>query len=288
MTTLGPYTLLHRIGAGGMGEVWIARRNALGGAAKLFALKTVLPEKASDAESRRQFLDEARLSMLMSNSNIVQVFDVAETTGGVCYMAMEYVEGIDLARLNEELRLRKEFLSHSVIAYIVGEILKALVYAHDLSIEGIRRSIIHRDISPQNVMLSISGEVKVMDFGIARLSSDETTGNFIRGKLRYMPPEQFKKGVRAPTIDLFAVGAILHELLDGQRFRSGNYEEAELLGMLHEWVCSTVDVPARAGAHGVRSIAQGAARAVRQAAHRERSGCPSATHSVAGRSGRQV
>jgi hypothetical protein len=80
-------------------------------------------------------------------------------------------------------------------------------------------------------MLSVSGEVKVMDFGIARLSSEETSGMFVKGKIRYMPPEQFERGVRAPTLDLFAVGAILHELLDGRRFRSGDYEQAELLGM---------------------------------------------------------
>lgn len=231
MTTLGPYTLLRRLGAGGMGEVWIARRPALGGAAKLVAIKTVLPDKASNPESRRMFLDEARLSMLMSNSNIVQVFDADETADGTCYMAMEYVEGIDLARLTESLRIRGELLSHSAIAYIIGEILKALAYAHDLNVEGIRHTIVHRDISPQNVMISVSGEIKVMDFGIARLSSEETSGTFIRGKLRYMPPEQFTKGVRAPTLDLFAVGALLHELLDGQRFRGGDFEEPELIGM---------------------------------------------------------
>ncbi|MCA9687856.1 MAG: protein kinase, partial [Myxococcales bacterium] len=92
--SLGPYTLLRRIGVGGMGEVWIARREAIGGAAKLVALKTVLPEKASNAESRSMFLDEARLAMLMTNSNIVQVFDVDETEDNICYMAMEYVEGL--------------------------------------------------------------------------------------------------------------------------------------------------------------------------------------------------
>ena len=231
MTSLGPYSLLRRIGTGGMGEVWIARRAALGGAAKLVAIKTVLPDKARNPASRRMFLDEARLSMLMSNSNIVQVFDVAETSDGVCYMAMEYVDGIDLALLCEYLNDANEQMSHSVIAYIIGEILKALSYAHSLPVEGIHRAIVHRDISPQNVMLSVSGEVKVMDFGIARLSSEETSGMFVKGKIRYMPPEQFQKGVRAPTLDLFAVGAILHELLDGKRFRSGEIEQSELLGM---------------------------------------------------------
>ncbi|MCA9683162.1 MAG: serine/threonine protein kinase, partial [Myxococcales bacterium] len=229
--TLGPYTLLRRVGSGGMGEVWIARREAIGGAAKLVALKTVLPEKAGNAESRRMFLDEARLAMLMSNSNIVQVFDVGETRDGICYMAMEYVEGLDLAKLTEALRIRGEKLSHPVIGYIISEVLKALAYAHDHSIEGARQTVVHRDISPQNVMLSVSGEVKVTDFGIARLASEETSGSFVRGKFRYMPPEQFERGLRTPTLDLFAVGALLHELLDGKRFRGSEVEETEMIGM---------------------------------------------------------
>lgn len=249
MPTLGPYTLLRRIGAGGMGEVWIARKTTLGGAAKLVAIKTVLPDKAQNPESRRMFLDEARLSMLMSNSNIVQVFDADEAADGTCYMAMEYVEGIDLARLTEQLRTTGELLSHSAIAYIVGEVLKALAYAHELTIDGIRRTIIHRDISPHNVMLSSAGEVKVMDFGIARLSSEETSGTFVKGKLRYMPPEQFEKSGRAPSLDLFAVGAILHELLDGQRFRGNGLDEAQLVGMcvrgvVPELSCAPERVPA--------------------------------------------
>ncbi|MCA9699471.1 MAG: protein kinase, partial [Myxococcales bacterium] len=229
--SLGPYTLLRRIGVGGMGEVWIARREAIGGAAKLVALKTVLPEKASNAESRSMFLDEARLAMLMTNSNIVQVFDVDETEDNICYMAMEYVEGLDLAKLTEALSLRGEQLSVPAIAHIIGEVFKALAYAHDHNIEGVQRTVVHRDISPQNVMISISGEVKVTDFGIARLASEETSGSFVRGKFRYMPPEQFQRGVRAPTLDLFAVGALLHELLDGKRFRGGDLEETELIGM---------------------------------------------------------
>ncbi len=238
MTNFGPYTSIRRLGVGGMGEVWIARRISLGGAEKLVAIKTLLPEKARDPNARRMFLDEARLSMLMSNSNIVQVFDAEETSDGTCYMAMELVKGIDLAKLTEQLQASGESLSHSVVAYIIGEILRALIYAHDLDHEGTRRTIVHRDISPHNVMLSVSGEVKLMDFGIARLASEETSGMFVRGKIRYMPPEQLEGESREPTIDLFAVGAILHELLDGKRFRSVTIEETRLIGM-----CARGEVP---------------------------------------------
>ncbi|MFV8751446.1 protein kinase domain-containing protein [Nannocystaceae bacterium ST9] len=235
---LGPYVLIHRLGAGGMGEVWTARRSALGGAAKLMAIKTLLPDRASDPGARRMFLEEARLSMLLTNSNIVQVFDVGETNDGICYMAMELVDGIDLAQLTQHLRAQGAVLSPSAIAYVIGEILRALDYAHEFNHEGTRRTIVHRDISPHNVMLSVAGEVKLMDFGIARLASEETSGLFIKGKIRYMPPEQFHGESREPRVDLFAVGAILHELLDGNKFRGEALDEARLLGM-----CARGEVP---------------------------------------------
>jgi serine/threonine protein kinase len=228
---LGPYTLIRRLGAGGMGEVWTGKRSALGGAAKVAAIKMLLPEQASEQAARKAFLEEARLSMLLTNSNIVQVFDVGEDGDGTCYMAMELVDGVDLARLTEHLNATGERLSLSVVAYIVGEILKALAYAHEFKYEGKRRTLVHRDVSPHNVMLSVSGEVKLTDFGVARLASEDTSGMFVKGKIRYMPPEQLEGETRDPTIDLFAVGAILHELLDGKKFRGGSIDEARLLGM---------------------------------------------------------
>jgi serine/threonine protein kinase len=232
-----------------MGEVHTARRFGFGGAAKLVAIKSLLPEKASDPSARRMFLDEARLSMLLTNSNIVQVFDVDVTNDGTCYMAMELVDGMDLAKLTERLGAAGEKLSPSVIAYIIGEVFKALVYAHEFVHEGTQRSIIHRDISPHNVMLSVHGEVKLMDFGVARLAAEETSGMFVKGKIRYMPPEQFEGESRDPTIDLFAVGAILHELLDGKKFRGGILDEARLMGMgvrgdVPPLTCRPEDVPA--------------------------------------------
>lgn len=238
MLTLGSYELLNRLGVGGMGEVWTARRMALGGAAKLVAIKTLRPDKARDPMARRMFLDEARLSMLLSNSNIVQVFDVDQSSDGTCYMAMELVDGIDLSKLKTRLNTTREILSYSIIAYIVGEILKALAYAHEFVAEGKQRTIVHRDISPQNVMISMSGEVKLTDFGVARLASEETSGLFVKGKLRYMPPEQLRGQSREPTVDLFAVGAILHELLEGQKFRADAKDERQLLGM-----CVSGEVP---------------------------------------------
>jgi serine/threonine protein kinase len=228
---VGPYELLRCVGAGGMGEVWTARRSSLGGAGKLVAIKLLLPSKALDRKARSMFLDEARLSMLMTNSNIVQVFDAGEAEDGTCYMVMELVDGVDLSMLTSHLEATGSRLSHSVIAYVVGEILNALTYAHEYSGEGLPRTIVHRDVSPQNVMLSVSGEVKLMDFGVARLASEETSGLFVKGKIRYMPPEQIRGKSRAPTVDLFAVGAILYELLECRKFRGDATDESQLLAM---------------------------------------------------------
>ena len=230
---VGPYTLTRRLGAGGMGEVWAGGRAHETGAYKTVAVKLLTPERANDENSQHMFDEEARLSMLLCNSNIVQVFDVGNDAG-VHYMAMEWVDGLDLDELCKALRADGELLPLTVVGYVVGEILKALAYAHDFEHQGGRRTIVHRDVSAHNVMLSVAGEVKLMDFGIARVASEDTSGDHVKGKLRYMPPEQLRGDSRAPTIDLFAVGAILHELLDGKRFRSGVVDEARLYGMVFD------------------------------------------------------
>lgn len=240
---VGPYILTRRLGVGGMGEVWAGRRTHGTGAYKTVAVKLLAPGRAHDENSRRMFDEEARLSMLLCNSNIVQVFDIGEDAG-VCYMAMEWVDGLNLDELGEIIRERGEVIPLPIVGYVVGEILKALAYAHDLEHEGKLLTIVHRDISAHNVMISVAGEVKLMDFGIARVASEATSGVHVKGKLRYMPPEQLRGDTRAPTIDLFAVGAILHELLDGRRFRSGVVDEARLYGMVLDGEIPPLTCPA--------------------------------------------
>ncbi|KIG12003.1 serine/threonine protein kinase [Enhygromyxa salina] len=228
----GGYTLTHRLGIGGMGEVWKGQREALGGAAVHVAIKLLTAARTGTVDARRMFLDEARLSMLLNSSNIVKVYDAAETEDGICYLIMEWVDGLNLAQLSEKLHERGENLPDVIIGYIIGEVLKGLAHAHDLR-DGARRiTIVHRDVSPHNVMLSTSGEVKLMDFGIARIASEETSGAHVKGKLRYMPPEQLRGESREPTLDLFAVGAMLHELLDRDTFRGRVVDEARLYGMV--------------------------------------------------------
>ncbi len=218
MQRLANYELLHRLGSGGMAEVWMARMLAGDRITKAVALKLLTAPRVEDERYRRMFVEEARLSMLLGHSNIVQVFD-AGSQKGVAYLAMEWVDGLTLDQLTSLAQERRLPFPNALAAHVIGEILQALAYAHTVTLDGEPLGLIHRDVSPQNVLISVSGEVKLADFGIARLAHEETSGLFLKGKLRYMPPEQICGVSNAPTVDLYAVGAIFHELLDGVRFR---------------------------------------------------------------------
>lgn len=241
---VGEYELTRKIGAGGMGEVWLARRAATDGFSKTVAVKFPPGHLAAAPRARRDFVREVQLSMHLSHSNIVQVFDVGEADGRL-FMVMEWVDGCDVRRLLGEANAPYRAVSVPVAAHITGELLRALEYAHSLRHEGSELGIVHRDVSPHNVLISTSGEVKLTDFGVARTEHEETSGRHVPGKLRYMAPEQFKGVRRSRAMDLYAVGAILHELLSGERFRDAE-EEGDLYRLILEGVVpelSREDVP---------------------------------------------
>lgn len=223
---VGGYQLIRPAGKGGMAEVWLARK---GGRGRPVALKAVLPHLAGEARYNRMFRTEAEVSGLMSHSNIAQCFDEGED-GGVSYMVMEWVEGINLVRLREALKLIDNAeLRGSMVSFVIGQLLHALGYAHQLTDpSGIPLCIVHRDISPQNVLVSTAGDVKLLDFGVAHTVIEESSGMHVKGKLRYMAPEQLTSRTKAPTLDLFGVGALLHELLDGKRFRGDFKDDRQL------------------------------------------------------------
>lgn len=243
---VGEYELMQKIGAGGMGEVWLGRRAATDGFSKTVAVKFPPLHLAADPRARRDFVREVQLSMHLSHSNIVQVFDVGEADGRL-FMVMEWVDGCDVRRLLGADETHDSALSVHVAAHVTGEILRALQYAHTLRHEGAELGIVHRDVSPHNVLISTSGEVKLTDFGVARTVHEETSGSHVPGKLRYMAPEQFKGVRRSRAMDLYAVGAILHELLTGARFREAA-QEGELYRLIiegHVPPMTREDVPAR-------------------------------------------
>ncbi len=198
----------------------MGRRTGVGGATKSVAVKFIIPSKTNSERHREMFLSEARLSMMLSHSNVIQVFDAGEDDGRL-YMVMEWVDGMNLSQLLAHMRQEGKQPSLSLGGYVIGEILKGLAYSHNLYHEGQQITIVHRDISPQNVLVSVSGEVKLLDFGVARLAQVETSGVHIKGKLRYMAPEHLGGNSKAPTVDVYGAGAILHELVEGEKFRAG-------------------------------------------------------------------
>ncbi len=221
LQTFGKYQILERIAMGGTAEIYKARLEGIGGFQRTFAIKRILPNLSENSEYIAMLVDEAKVAGLLSHANIVQILDLGQVDG-VWYIAMEYVHGRDLGAVLR--RAKKKGLSlpvpHSV--FVAIELLKGLEYAHTRQVPRggaqVSLNIIHRDVSPPNVLLSFQGEVKLTDFGIARASLQVlgTAGTGVRGRFDYMSPEQAEG---APDLDqrsdLFSVGVVLYEALSG-------------------------------------------------------------------------
>ncbi|MEW5738777.1 MAG: protein kinase [Myxococcota bacterium] len=217
---LGRYELLEPLGEGGMGAVWLARLTGGHGFEKLCIVKTVLPNIAKDPEFVSRFLHEGRVLTQLHHANIAQVYDMGEE-GGTLYLALEYVPGVDLSTLHQRVRLKDEQLPLSLAIYVAQQMAEGLGYAHRrAALDGTPLNIVHRDVSPQNVMVSYDGEVKVIDFGIARSEarSRHTAQASVMGKLGYMAPEQARGEPLDHRADQFAVGVVLWELLANAPF----------------------------------------------------------------------
>lgn len=222
----GEYHLLEKIATGGMAEVWRARAYGMAGFEKILVIKRVLDTLSKDQEFIRLFIDEARIAVQLLHVNIVQVFDLGQVDGSY-YMAMEYVHGLDLARLISRAKPIGPFPTPLAL-FITSEVLKALQFAHERTDEaGNPLHIVHCDISPQNVLVSYSGEVKITDFGISR-AAFQASGlhEVIRGKYAYMSPEQVDGKPLDGRSDLFSLGIVLYEMLTGRRlFKAKTREE---------------------------------------------------------------
>jgi serine/threonine protein kinase len=211
----GPYELLERIAAGGMAEVYVARRQGPRGFNKTVAVKRILPQLAQDPEFVAMFVDEARVAATLSHPNIVQVFDFGEQQGEL-YMAMEYVRGTNAARLIRRAAARGEVIPLDVCLHVVLSVLRGLEYAHTAVDDvGEPLHLVHRDVSPGNVLVDDSGAVKLTDFGIARAANFEhrTAVGHLKGKVGYMSPEQVLGQEVDARSDLFTLGIVLAEML---------------------------------------------------------------------------
>jgi serine/threonine protein kinase len=224
----GPYHLIAPLGRGGMAEVFLAKTIGVSGFEKLLALKRLLPSCSEDEHVIDLLADEARITVQLDHPNIVQVFDFGCVDDSY-YIAMEYVDGVNLQTLGESLRAKSLNFSADIALHIAIGILDGLAFAHGRTDKAGRPlGIIHRDVTPHNVLISRYGEVKLTDFGVARarISNHVSQVGDVRGKYSYMPPEQVCGGELDHRVDIFAAGAILYELLCGvQPFRSASFRE---------------------------------------------------------------
>jgi serine/threonine protein kinase len=216
-TRFGKYTLHEKIGAGGMAEVFRATVEGAGGFEKQVALKRILVPHARDPDFVNMFIDEARIAVALSHPNVAQIFEFDEVDD-VYYIAMEYVEGHNLSELIKHVRRREILIPTELILHIGGEVCRGLDAAHSATDgDGRPLGIIHRDISPQNVQISHGGDVKILDFGVAKAHDKlvQTEAGTIRGKLLYMAPEQVRAKKLDHRVDIFSLGLVLYKALTG-------------------------------------------------------------------------
>lgn len=217
------YRPIDRLAAGGMAEVYRAESAGLEGFKKKVAIKRVLPHLAEKKRFIKMFLDEARLGAYLSHSNCVQVFDIGVGDNSY-YIVMEYVDGADLKAIIEWVRRSGRPFATAHAVYITMKICEGLAYAHELTDEnGLPLGIVHRDLSPPNVLITRFGEIKIVDFGLAKASTqlEKSEPGIIKGKFSYLSPEAaLGKEVDLRT-DVFAAGIILWEMLAGRRLFQG-------------------------------------------------------------------
>jgi serine/threonine protein kinase len=217
---LGKYTLIRKLATGGMAEVFLAKAAGPMGFEKTLVLKRILPHLAEDPAFVEMFLSEAKLAAQLNHPNIVQIFDFGEADDAY-FLAMEYIDGPNLRTLLKRASQQGVALAPAVCARLIATACEGLAFAHDFTDPGTGEplGLIHRDISPDNVLVSRQGAVKVVDFGIAKAAgqSHKTQSGVIKGKLAYMPPEQIRAKPLDRRVDVYALGVVLYELLTGNK-----------------------------------------------------------------------
>lgn len=217
---IGRYEILRKLARGGMAELYLARSVGVEGFQKPVALKRMRPELADKPDEVRLFLDEARLMARFQHPNLVHAYDVVAQDGQY-FFVMEFVQGKDLADIYQAAQQQAEAIPLDVVLGIMIDVAEGLQYAHDLADEhGQPMHVVHRDISPSNVLVSRNGHVKLIDFGIAKSTArtgDKTITGVVKGKVRYMSPEQCRGEPLDRRSDVFALGVILWELTVGRR-----------------------------------------------------------------------
>ena len=228
--TLGKYQLIRRLATGGMAELYLSRAQGVHGFEKVVVLKRILPQHAESEDFIRMFLTEARLAATLHHPNIVQVYDIGEDQNQH-FFTMEYVQGQDLRKLVRAARKQQKPIPLEHILHIIMGVAAGLHHAHDkVGMDGKPLNIVHRDVSPSNVLVTYEGDIKIVDFGIAKAATAQvaTIAGTLKGKIPYMSPEQCRgEGVDRRS-DIFSIGTLLWELTTGKRLFAGDNEFAIL------------------------------------------------------------
>jgi eukaryotic-like serine/threonine-protein kinase len=226
----GKYYLLERINVGGMAEVFRAKAYGVEGFERLVAVKRILPNIAEDAEFITMFIDEAKIAVQLNHANIAQIFDLGVVDGSY-FIALEHIHGRDLRAIFERCRARGEPMPVAQACFMVMKMCEGLDYAHNKRDQaGREMGLVHRDVSPQNVLVSFEGEVKIIDFGIAKAAGKvgKTQAGILKGKFGYMSPEQVRGLPIDRRSDIFSTGIVLYELLTNERLFVGESDFSTL------------------------------------------------------------
>jgi serine/threonine-protein kinase len=231
---IGDYTLLRRLAIGGMGEIWLAERQGISGFSKRVVIKTILECFADEPSLVDMFLDEGRIAAGLTHPNVAQTYDLGQV-GRTYYLAMEYIQGRDLRKLLLVNVERGQLLPLNLVLRILAEVCEGLYYAHRWKTpDGRHAGIVHRDISPQNILVTFDGKVKIIDFGIAKAaqSASRTQSGVLKGKYAYMSPEQVRGKPLDQRSDLFSLGVVMYELLTARRLFKRDSELSTLDAVL--------------------------------------------------------
>jgi serine/threonine protein kinase len=231
----GKYLLLERIAVGGMAEVFLSKSFGIEGFEKIIAIKRILPTMAEDDDFIEMFIDEAKIAGQLSHANIVPIYELGKI-GDSHYIAMEYVWGKDLLQIMNRFRRMRKRMPPAMVAFIASKMCEALEYAHTKrDRRGAPLNLIHRDISPQNILVSYDGAVKLIDFGIAKAASrtTKTQAGVLKGKFGYMSPEQVRGLPIDLRSDIFAVGTCMYEMLTADRLFVGESDFSTLEKVRH-------------------------------------------------------
>jgi serine/threonine-protein kinase len=242
---VGKYEVLTRLAKGGMAELSLAATSGAGGFRKFVVLKQILPEAAGDENFVKMFLDEARVTAAFSHPSICQVFEMGEDAATGLYVAMEFIAGQDLNQVVAACARQQAVLPIGYSASVVHDCAQALHYAHTFKLpNGSDSPVIHRDVAQKNIMVTYDGQVKLLDFGIAKAKGalSRTRAGTVKGTAGYMSPEQVRGEAIDGRSDVFSLGVVLWEMVTGRRLFSADTELAELKMILNEPISAPADI----------------------------------------------